>query len=87
MTMEALYVDAYRTGVLADRVSAARALLRSCELCPRSCGVDRVAGEKGVCGGGVLAEVASAGAHFGEEPPLVGSMGSGTIFLSRCGLG
>jgi putative pyruvate formate lyase activating enzyme len=87
MGMVALYVEAYRTGVLEERVSAARALLRSCELCPRFCGVDRVAGEKGVCGGGALAEVASAGAHFGEEPPLVGSMGSGTIFLSRCGLG
>jgi putative pyruvate formate lyase activating enzyme len=85
--MEALYVEAYRTGVLEQRVETARTCLKSCDLCPRSCGVDRVAGEKGVCGGGARAEVSSAGSHFGEEPPLVGSMGSGTIFLSRCGLG
>jgi putative pyruvate formate lyase activating enzyme len=48
--------------------------------------VDRTAGETGYCGGGLLPRVASYGPHFGEEPPLVGTAGSGTIFFSGCNL-
>jgi putative pyruvate formate lyase activating enzyme len=55
--------------------------------CPRSCRVDRIAGERGVCGIGALAQVASYGPHFGEEAPLVGRGGSGTIFFAGCNLG
>ena len=69
------------------RVEAARALLRSCRLCPRNCGVNRLRGERGQCGAGVEATVASAGPHFGEEPCLVGDGGSGAIFLAGCNLG
>jgi len=70
-----------------DRVAALRRMLRPCRLCPRRCKVDRLAGERGFCGAGPEAAVASAGPHFGEEPCLVGSGGSGTIFLAGCNLG
>ena len=62
-------------------------MMESCELCPRLCGVNRLDGEKGFCGIGAQPTVASAGPHFGEEPPLVGYGGSGTIFFSGCNLG
>ncbi len=71
----------------ADRLAAANRLLSPCALCPRECRVDRLAGETGFCHGGALARVASHGPHFGEEAPLVGHGGSGTIFLSGCNLG
>jgi len=60
--------------------------LRHCMLCPRQCGVDRTAGQLGFCRTGRLAKVADAGPHFGEETPLVGRHGSGTIFFSHCNL-
>ena len=61
-------------------------MLKDCSLCPRRCGVNRLAGELGACRSGSKAVVASFGPHFGEEPPLVGFGGSGTIFLSNCNL-
>ena len=64
-----------------------RRLLASCEICPRKCGVNRLEGERGFCKGGEHARVASAHPHFGEEPVLVGSGGSGTIFFGGCNLG
>ena len=84
--MEPLYLEAYRTGLLAERAAEASRRLAACDLCPRSCGVDRLGGEKGVCLGSADAEVSSAGAHFGEEPPLTGRWGSGTIFMTHCNL-
>lgn len=84
--MEALYIEAHRTGLLAERIVEAKARLSECDLCPRECGVDRLAGERGYCGGGAAAEISSAGPHYGEEPPLVGTGGSGTIFLTHCSL-
>jgi len=63
-----------------------RELIRHCALCPRRCGVDRAAGETGACRIGAEAKVASVGAHFGEEPVLVGRGGSGTIFFAGCNL-
>jgi putative pyruvate formate lyase activating enzyme len=74
-------------GRLEARVEAAYARLESCDLCPRNCRVARVRGETGVCKGGMLARVSSIGPHFGEESPLVGQHGSGTIFFTGCGLG
>jgi putative pyruvate formate lyase activating enzyme len=59
---------------------------RSCRLCPRACGVDRIAGETGYCGAGPEPTIATALPHFGEEPPLSGKGGAGTIFFSRCNL-
>lgn len=60
--------------------------MRSCRVCPRECGVNRLEGEEGFCKTGRKAKVASFNAHFGEEAPLVGRHGSGTIFLSACNL-
>jgi putative pyruvate formate lyase activating enzyme len=80
------YIALYRSGELARRVAAARGILTDCTLCPWHCHVDRPAGEKGVCRVGALPLVASYGPHFGEERPLVGSRGSGTIFLAFCNM-
>ena len=76
----------HRLGELAGRIREAVGALERCEVCPRRCGVDRTRGELGVCGIGRLARVASAAPHFGEERPLVGTRGSGAIFLSGCSL-
>ncbi len=65
---------------------AARPHLTRCALCPRACGVDRSRGERGFCGAGSLARVASFAVHRGEEPPISGSRGSGNVFLSGCNL-
>ncbi|MFW6146770.1 MAG: radical SAM protein [Thermodesulfobacteriota bacterium] len=61
-------------------------MLKDCRLCPRQCEVDRLHNEKGVCRTGRKAIVASFHAHYGEEAPLVGKFGSGTIFFSYCSL-
>jgi putative pyruvate formate lyase activating enzyme len=80
------YVRLYHEGELAERTRQALAALAACELCPRKCKVNRLQGQRGRCATGRWAEVASAGTHFGEERPLVGSGGSGTIFFSHCNL-
>lgn len=85
--MQASYLSLYESGELERRAAAARAILGECRLCPRDCGVNRLDGETGVCGVGRRARVASYNAHFGEETPLVGEHGSGTIFFSGCNLG
>jgi putative pyruvate formate lyase activating enzyme len=74
-------------GELADRARELGANLEDCDLCPRRCRVDRTSGETGWCGIGRQAAVASLGPHYGEERPLVGSRGSGTVFFSGCNLG
>jgi len=71
---------------LKERTSSALALLRCCQICPRRCQADRSNDERGFCRIGRRAKVASYTPHFGEEPPLVGSSGSGTIFFSGCNL-
>ena len=80
------YLDLLATGELSERVEQASALLSPCTVCPRHCGVDRTGDERGYCGGGRLPAVSSYGPHFGEEPPLVGSHGSGTIFFTGCNM-
>jgi putative pyruvate formate lyase activating enzyme len=80
------YLALAGTGELEDRISRACELLPSCTVCPRHCGVDRTRGELGYCRGGLLPKVSSSGPHFGEEPPLVGRYGSGTIFLTGCNM-
>ncbi len=60
--------------------------LRHCALCPRRCGVNRQEGRTGFCGAGPDCVIAHYGPHFGEEPPISGSRGSGTIFFSPCNL-
>lgn len=71
---------------LKKRAEQANAILASCTLCPRDCRVNRLKGEKGFCAGGKLAKVASYNSHSGEEPPVSGFQGSGTIFFSGCTL-
>ncbi len=58
----------------------------ACDLCPRRCGADRAAGERGVCGADDALVVARAALHFWEEPPISGSRGSGTVFFAHCPL-
>jgi len=83
---EPSYLKLYEQGQLSKRVEEARSLLKECRLCPRQCAVDRLNNEKGFCKIGRKAKVASFNAHFGEEAPLVGRLGSGTIFFSSCNL-
>lgn len=83
---EPAYVELHRTGELAERVKAAQEMLTACRICPRECGVNRVQGEIGICNAPLQAKISSVGPHYGEEPPLVGFGGSGTIFFSHCNL-
>jgi putative pyruvate formate lyase activating enzyme len=78
------YLSLDREGDLGRRVSHGAELLRSCVLCPRRCGKDRLAGQAGWCRAGALARVASWNLHQWEEPPISGWTGSGTIFFSHC---
>ncbi|MFP4214048.1 MAG: radical SAM protein [Desulfohalobiaceae bacterium] len=78
---------AHPVSLLQDRAQQALQVLRECRLCPRQCAVDRLGGETGVCQTGRQALVASYNLHFGEEAPLVGEQGSGTIFFAGCNLG
>mgnify|MGYP005851092511 FL=1 len=83
------FTAAYRQlGVeeLRKRVRESYRRLRSCDLCPRRCGVNRLKNETGVCHAGREVEVSSFNPHFGEEAPLVGTHGSGTIFFAHCTL-
>lgn len=71
---------------LREKIKAAKEVLKECTLCPRSCKVDRTSGKLGVCKTGDKPFVSSYNPHFGEERPLVGRHGSGTIFFTRCNL-
>ena len=80
------YLSLERSGELERRERKLWEMLENCRLCPRKCSVDRIDGEKGDCGSDATFKVASYGPHFGEERPLVGNRGSGTIFFSNCNL-
>lgn len=82
----AAYADLYRSGGLRERIDAALSLLEDCSVCPHRCGVNRLAAGVGRCRTSREAIVASYGPHFGEEAPLVGRYGSGTIFFAGCNL-
>ncbi len=83
---EPSYLQLHKEGQLLKRIEEATELLKECRLCPRQCEVDRLSNEKGFCKTGRRAKVASYNAHFGEESPLVGRFGSGTIFFAFCNL-
>ena len=84
---EPSYLRLHRSGELGKRALALWSMMGPCRLCPRECGADRLKGQRGFCGApGTTLVVSSYGAHFGEERPLVGLNGSGTIFLSHCSL-
>ncbi len=80
------YLNILETGELASRVAEAYDHLSICDVCAWECPIDRRAGKIGVCRTGELARVSSYGPHMGEEDPLRGWRGSGTIFFTRCNL-
>lgn len=80
------YIANYESGELENRIIRLTKILETCRLCPRQCMVDRLRGKLGYCQAGAKLEVSSYFPHFGEERPLVGRCGSGTIFLTHCNL-
>ncbi len=86
LTYEPGYLSMHKSGELKKRGEALWKMMESCELCPRMCGVNKLKGEKGFCESNAQLEISSFHPHFGEERPLVGSGGSGTIFFTNCGL-
>lgn len=80
------YIETLRSSRLKKKIQQAVDIASCCTLCPRRCRVDRNGGETGFCQTGDRAVVASYNAHFGEESPLVGRHGSGTVFFTHCNL-
>lgn len=80
------YLELYESGELARRVEQLYSIYKNCHLCPRDCRVNRLEGQTGKCQATAKVKVSSAVPHFGEEAPLVGRGGSGTIFFSNCNL-
>lgn len=87
MNSKPSYLKLFASGELNKRAAAALDRLKNCTLCPRKCNKDRTRGQKGFCRTGRRARIASYNLHFGEEAPLVGAGGSGTIFFAGCNLG
>jgi putative pyruvate formate lyase activating enzyme len=83
---EPSYIKHHEDGKLQEIANRLYSMYDKCRLCPRNCGVNRNDGEKGVCSAGIRAKVSSVHPHFGEERPIVGKYGSGTIFLTHCNL-
>jgi len=80
-------VSAISNTELQSRIDAAYQFLESCRVCPRECGVNRLKNDKiGFCRSGLDPIISSVSAHHGEEPPLSGTNGSGTIFFTNCNL-
>jgi len=84
--MQPGYLTLLQTGELERRVEALEAMLRSCTVCPKDCGNDRLNNEIAACYSGRLPIVSSYTAHFGEEPCLSGTRGAGNIFFGNCNL-
>ena len=80
------YRQLHESGELKKRGQELWNIMESCELCPRECGANRIAGDEGFCEASSQLEISSYGPHYGEERPLVGRGGSGTIFFTNCGL-
>lgn len=80
------YLKVQQTGELKKRGEKLWSMMERCTLCPRQCGVNRLKGQVGFCHAYSQLEVSSYHPHFGEERPLVGSGGSGAVFLTNCGL-
>ena len=83
---EAPYRQLHKSGELKKRGQELWNIMESCELCPRECGADRLDGDEGFCQASSQLEISSFHPHHGEERPLVGKGGSGTVFFSNCGL-
>jgi putative pyruvate formate lyase activating enzyme len=80
------YLDLHLTGELKERGQRLWDMMKRCQLCPRMCGIDRLAGNEGFCRASARLEIASHHPHYGEEKALVGKGGSGTIFFTNCSL-
>jgi len=80
------YRKLQESGELKKRGKQLWNIMRECRLCPRECLVNRIEGERGFCGADSELIISSVHPHFGEERPLVGSGGSGTVFFSHCSL-
>lgn len=80
------YIHLYESGELRRRADLLEQRLSRCDVCPRSCGVDRLSGEPGCCRSGYLPVVSAACDHHGEEPPISGGRGTGAIFFGNCNL-
>jgi len=80
------YLKLHRTGELRRRAEELWKRMKPCKLCPRTCGIDRLGGQRGFCDAPDYLVIASYHPHFGEEDPLVGRGGSGTIFFCHCSL-
>jgi putative pyruvate formate lyase activating enzyme len=83
--MNALDIN-HQISSLEEQLPKAKELLNPCRCCPRNCGIDRLAGETGRCRSTTELRVSSITLHHGEEPPISGNRGSGTIFLANCNL-
>ncbi len=83
---EPTYLKLHRNGELKKRANELWSMLERCQLCPRNCLKNRIIGETGICKATIELEISSYNPHFGEERPLVGTNGSGTIFFTNCGL-
>ncbi len=81
-----LYIQTINKGIFNKKIESAFEILRSCTLCPRECKVDRYSGQTGHCKTNQSVYVSSYSPHFGEETPLVGTNGSGTVFFTYCNL-
>ncbi|MCE1248049.1 MAG: radical SAM protein [Firmicutes bacterium] len=81
------YIETYKAGLLEERIRQAQLYMESCCLCPRYCRVNRLQGEHGFCRTGQEIRVSGITPHFGEESPISGIRGSGTIFFVMCNLG
>ncbi len=80
------YIKTLESGLFPEKIDRARKRMEDCVVCPRECRVNRLRGETGFCQIADRAMVSSANPHFGEETPLVGTGGSGTIFMTSCNL-
>jgi len=85
-SFEPRYLSLHRSGELKRRGDILWQMMDICRICPRECETKRLDGQKGDCGSTSQLEVASFHPHFGEEDPLVGDGGSGTIFMTHCSL-
>jgi len=85
-SLKPAYLKLHKSGELRARGEKLWRIMEECQLCPRMCGVNKLKGEKGFCGASSQLMISSFSQHFGEERSLVGNSGSGTIFMTHCGL-
>jgi putative pyruvate formate lyase activating enzyme len=80
------YLELHRNGLLKQRGQELWEVMEHCRLCPRECGVNKLTGKRGFCGANSRLEISAYAPHHGEEKPLRGTGGSGTVFLTHCSL-